>query len=96
MKYLIGLLAGIVLIALGLWPVKAQSCASVESVVADIVESGGYVVDLIDVESDHLTQLLVFVAKGTEKDALIIGGVKDGCMVGGPIALDTVERGTPA
>lgn len=77
-------------------PIKAQSCAPLEQVIADIEKGGGYVVDLIDVKGDHINQIVIFVAKGPERDALIIGGVRNGCMVGGPIAVDTVEPVTPA
>lgn len=78
-------------------PLKAQECRDpIDKVVADVVSEGGYLVDLIDVRSEHFDQLLVIVAKNKDASRLIIGGVKDGCMVTGPVPLDTVEPVTGA
>jgi len=78
-------------------PASAEECAdTVGEAVAAVEASGGYLVDLIEVESDHFDQLLVIIARGTTKDALIIGGVRNGCMVTGPFTLDSVEPVTPA
>jgi hypothetical protein len=101
MRYIIGLCVialAVAMIAAGLftWRAEAQDCTRLETVIADIEKHGGYMVDLIDVKGDHVNQLAIFVAKGSERDALIIGGVRNGCMVGGPIAVDTVEPVTPA
>ncbi len=83
-------------LALYVGPVTAQSCAKLEDVITDIEQGGGYVVDIIDVKGDTINQLVIFVAKGNLKDALVIGGERNGCMVGGPLAVDTVEPVTPA
>lgn len=74
----------------------AQDCEPLPKAVADIESHGGSLVDLVDVRADHIDQLLIAIVRGGEKDTLVIGGVKDGCMVTPPFRFDTVEPVTPA
>ena len=98
MRYLIGLSAvalavACFAVALFIQPSQAQDCpAPLPDTVAAVEASGGELVDLIDVRSEHFDQLVVIVVGGS----LVIGGVKDGCLVTPPIPLDTVKAVTPA
>lgn len=71
----------------------AEECAAnLGDTVAAVESAGGELIDLVDVRSDHFDQIVIVELRG----ALIIGGVKEGCMVTPPIPLDTVREVTPA
>jgi hypothetical protein len=73
---------------LALSPVMAQDkpaeCASpIDKIVAQVIEGGGEFVDLIDVPGKDVDQMMVL----RMGNAVVIGMVKDNCVVSPPIPL---------
>lgn len=87
------LLAGTAFILAATAAYAEEPCMPVSAAVMGAESLGGHMIDLIDIPGQNAEQLLIAVADG----AVQVWGVKDGCMVGVPVPLDTLKsKGLPA
>lgn len=75
-------------------PGYAEECrTSVDKAVADAIEFGGYLVDLIDIPGEGADQLLVVKVQG----AIVASLVFKSCLTGPPIGLVAAKaKGVPS